>query len=316
MDPLTTSLALLFPGQGSQFVGMGKDLALASESARATFEAADSALDFSLSKLCWEGPEGDLNLTQNTQPAILVHSVAAWRALQERVGDFHPRCVAGHSLGEFSALVAAGSLMMEDALRLVRERARLMTEAGERSPGGMAALLNLGVEEAEEICRQAAEETGEFVGVANDNCPSQVVISGALQALERAMTLTRQRAGRRALRLAVSIAAHSPLMRPAAAVFATAIQSTPMSAAGAPVIANVTAEAISQVSEIRQELEAQLTSPVRWTQSVHTLVAMGCSRFIELGPKDVLTGLSRRIAPEVRGLSIGTAADLAAFDGV
>jgi [acyl-carrier-protein] S-malonyltransferase len=295
---------------------MGKDLALTSDSARAAFETADSTLGYSLSKLCWEGPEADLNQTLHTQPAILVHSVAAWRAFQERVGNLRPRCLAGHSLGEFSALVAAGALEFRDALHLVRERARLMTEAGERSPGGMAALLNLGIEEAQKVCEQAAAETGEVVQVANDNCPGQVVISGTLQALERAMSLAKERGARRALRLAVSIAAHSPLMRPAAGVFARTIQSTPISQAGVPVIANVTAEPISQVSEIREELEAQLTSPVQWTRSVRKMVAEGCVRFIELGPKDVLTGLGRRIAPEVPGLSIGTAADLAAFDGV
>ncbi|MGA2821092.1 MAG: ACP S-malonyltransferase [Anaerolineales bacterium] len=316
MDHLATSVAFLFPGQGSQFVGMGKDLALTSDSARAAFETADSTLGYSLSKLCWEGPEADLNQTLHTQPAILVHSVAAWRAFQERVGNLRPRCLAGHSLGEFSALVAAGALEFRDALHLVRERARLMTEAGERSPGGMAALLNLGIEEAQKVCEQAAAETGEVVQVANDNCPGQVVISGTLQALERAMSLAKERGARRALRLAVSIAAHSPLMRPAAGVFARTIQSTPISQAGVPVIANVTAEPISQVSEIREELEAQLTSPVQWTRSVRKMVAEGCVRFIELGPKDVLTGLGRRIAPEVPGLSIGTAADLAAFDGV
>jgi len=316
VDPLANSVAFLFPGQGSQFVGMGKDLALSSDSARAAFETADSTLGYPLSKLCWEGPEADLNQTLHTQPAILVHSVATWRALQERVGNLRPRCLAGHSLGEFSALVAAGALEFGDALHLVRERARLMTEAGERSPGGMAALLNLGIEEAEKVCEQAAAETGEVVQVANDNCPGQVVISGTLQALERAMILAKERGARRALRLAVSVAAHSPLMRPAAGVFARTVQSTPISPAGVSVIANVTAEPIWQVSAIREELEAQLTSPVQWTRSVRKMVAEGCVRFIELGPKDVLTGLGRRIAPEVPGLSIGTAADLAAFDGV
>jgi [acyl-carrier-protein] S-malonyltransferase len=316
MDVLTTSVAFLFPGQGSQFVGMGRDLALTSPGARAAFETADSTLGYSLSRLCWEGPEAELNQTLHTQPAILAHSVAAWLALREQAGDLRPRLVAGHSLGEFSALVASGSLAFEDALRLVRERARLMTEAGQRSPGGMAALLNLGLEEAEEVCREASAETGEVVQVANDNCPGQVVISGALSALERAMTLARQRGARRVVRLAVSVAAHSFLMRPAAEVFARAIQSTPLSPAEIPVVANVSGEAIAGPAEIREELEAQLTSPVQWTRSVRAMAAKGCAQFIELGPKDVLAGLARRIAPEVPARSIGTAADLAAFVGV
>ncbi len=230
--------AYLFPGQGSQYVGMGRDLCDASSVARAVFAQADSILGFALSQLCFDGPAEALNDTLNTQPAILATSMAALRVLEERGLEEHgmdgPAYVAGHSMGEFSALVAAGSLSFEDGLRLVRERGRLMKQAGERSPGGMAAVLGLERGQVEVICAAVREQTsagsvessGEYVGIANDNCPGQLVISGTVDALERALELAEQRGARRVIRLAVSIAAHSPLMAEAATEFRRLLDAT------------------------------------------------------------------------------------------
>lgn len=208
LDPQST--AFVFPGQGSQFVGMGQALAQASAAARQTFAEADEYLGLALSKLCWEGPEADLTNTLNAQPALLTHSVAALRALHEQIGDFTPAFVAGHSLGELSALVAAGSMEFEDGLDLVRRRGEVMQAAGQRAPGGMAAILNLDAAVLAEVCAEAAAQTGGVVQVANDNCPGQVVISGDVAALEKAMELAKARGAKRALRLPVSIASHSP----------------------------------------------------------------------------------------------------------
>ena len=292
-------IAYLFPGQGSQHVGMGRHLHATSPSARDVFAEADSILGIGLSRLCFDGPPDELNDTLNAQPAILATSVAALRVLEER-GAETPAYVAGHSMGEFSALVAAGALTFENALRLVRERGRVMKQAGDRSPGGMAAVIGLDRGRLEGVCTTAVEESGEYVGIANDNCPGQFVISGALASLERAMALAKEQGAKRIVRLAVSIAAHSPLMAKAAAEFRRILDATPFSKPAVPFVANTAARSISDPDAICQALGQQLTSPVRWTESVRWMIEQGVTDFAEIGPKDVLTSLLRRIDQTVK----------------
>lgn len=304
LDYKTT--AFVFPGQGSQFVGMGRDLAQASTAARRTFEEAEEYLGFKLSRLCWEGPEAELNDTVNTQPALLTCSIAALRALHEKLGEHAPAWAAGHSLGEISALVAAGSLEFEDGVYLVRRRGEAMKAAGEHAPGGMAAILALDAPVLVEVCAEASAQTGGVVQVANDNCPGQVVISGDLAALEKAMEIAKSRGARRALRLPVSIAAHSPLMQSAVEAFTSTVDGMPFIAPIPPVIGNVAVAPLSDPNDIRVELPAQLTMPVRWTESVRYMLAHGVTTFVELGPKDVLTAILKRIDPNARGIAVGT----------
>jgi [acyl-carrier-protein] S-malonyltransferase len=304
LNPKTT--AFVFPGQGSQFVGMGRELAQASPAARQTFEEADEYLGFKLSTLCWEGPEAALNDTVNTQPALLVCSTAALRALREKLGDFTPAFVAGHSVGELSALVAAGAMEFEDGVALVRKRGEVMKAAGERSPGGMAAVLNLDAPVLVEVCAEASAATGGVVQVANDNCPGQVVISGDTPALEKAMELAKARGAKRAIKLQVSIAAHSPLMRSAVEEYTRAVESVPFIAPVPPLVGNITAAPLADPNDIRKELPAQLTAPVRWTESVRYMLAQGVTTFVELGSKDVLTGLLKRIDANATGIAVGT----------
>jgi len=313
LDLITT--AFVFPGQGSQFVGMGKELARASPAARQTFEEADEFLSFKLSTLCWEGPEAALNDTVNTQPALYVCSVAAWRALHEKLGDGTPAFVAGHSLGELSALTAAGSMEFEDGVALVRKRGEAMKGAGERAPGGMAAILNLDAPVLVEVCAEASQLTGSIVRVANDNCPGQVVISGENAALEKAMELAKARGAKRALKLPVSIAAHSPLMLSGLEDYRRAVEAVPFIAPVPPLVGNITALPLADPNAIREELPAQLTSPVRWTESVRYMLAQGVTTFIELGSKDVLTGLLKRIDPNATGRAVGTPEGLEAITG-
>jgi [acyl-carrier-protein] S-malonyltransferase len=278
---------------------MGKELCALSQAAAEVFAQADRLLGFPLSRLCFEGPPESLNDTVNTQPAVLTVSVAALRALEARLGP--PVFVAGHSLGEFSALVAAGVLPFEEALRLVRERGRLMKEAGERNPGGMAAILGLETKEVEELCSRVREATGGYVGIANDNCPGQVVISGDEEALRTAMEKMKAAGARKVVRLAVSIAAHSPLMAEAAAAFRRALEAVTFRPPTIPFVANATAGPVTDPDQIREALGRQLTSPVRWTESVRWMICQGAARFVEVGPGKVLTSLLRRIDRGVEG---------------
>jgi [acyl-carrier-protein] S-malonyltransferase len=293
-------ITYLFPGQGSQYVGMGRDLYTTFPASRDVFDQADDILDTALSRICFEGPANLLNDTWNTQPAILVTSIAALHALPERsIPD--PAFVAGHSMGEFSALVAASALSFKDGLKLVRERGRLMKEAGDRSPGGMAAILGMERDQVEAICAAGRSQTGEYVGIANDNCPGQLVISGTTTALDRAVELAGDQGAKRVTRLAVSIAAHSPLMKQAAEEFKRALDATPFQKPVVPLVANATASPLTVPDNIREALGLQLTSPVRWTESVRWMIDQGVNRFVEVGPKQVLTGLLRRIDRQATG---------------
>lgn len=294
--------AYLFPGQGSQYVGMGRNLYEESPVARDVFAQADDVLGIPLSQVCFEGPSEDLDDTVNTQPAILVASVAALRVMEERDGE-SADYVAGHSMGEFTALVASGALSFEEALPLVRERGRLMKRSGEQNPGGMAAVLGLERGPLEQVCSAARQETGSYVGVANDNCPGQIVISGAADALERATALAKARGAKRAIRLPVSIAAHSPLMAEAAASFKERLRATPLHEPQIPIVANATARPLIDPASIRDAMGLQLTSPVRWTESIEWMIAEGADRFVEVGPKKVLAGLLRRINRSVEKVS-------------
>lgn len=281
---------------------MGHDLFEAYPAARDVFAQADEVLGIALSELCFEGPAESLNDTINTQPALLATSVAALSVLEGRDVEA-PAYVSGHSMGEFGALVASGALSFESGLRLVRERGRLMKEAGEKSPGGMAAVLGLERQALEKACNEAREQTGAYVGVANDNCPGQVVISGAGTALTRAMEAARDRGAKRTIRLNVSIAAHSPLMAEAAEAFRRRLDNTPLQDPKIPIVANAVARPLSSPDDIREALGRQLTSSVRWTESMEWLVAQGVDCFIEVGPKNVLTNLLRRIDRSVERMT-------------
>ena len=287
---------LLFPGQGSQEVGMGAEIAAHSPAAAAIFRQADAILDFPLSELCFQGPEETLTDTINVQPALLTSAIAALRAVEEKLGrPIQAAAAAGHSLGEYTALVAAGALSFEDALRLVRERGRLMKLAGERAPGGMAAIIALDTEKIAAICQQASDEMNGPVVIANDNCPGQVVISGDEAALGRAMALATEARARKVVRLAVSIAAHSPLMGTVQEAFSAAVAQATIKPPNFPIIANISAQPMQDVTAIRQELNAQLQSAVQWTQSMQYLIAQGHQQFIEFGPGKVLAGLMKRV---------------------
>ncbi len=289
-------------------VGMGRELCEAFPLARQTFEEADQILGFSLSSLAWEGPEEQLNDTINTQPALMMHSVAALRVL----GSLHPHLVpaytAGHSMGELSALVAAGALPFAGALRLARQRGEFMKQAGEANPGGMAAILGLDIPTLDGLCAQASQGS-EIVQVANDNCPGQVVISGANSALDRALALAQQAGARRAVRLAVSIAAHSPFMLHAQSGFNQAVADAGLGDPHTPLVGNVTAAPLNNRGQIQADLQDQLTHRVRWTESIQFMIQKGVTIFLELGSGAVLTGLLKRIDKSVEGIAIGLPGD-------
>ncbi|HOU13187.1 MAG TPA: ACP S-malonyltransferase [Anaerolineae bacterium] len=296
------STAFLFPGQGSQYVGMGVALYRASAEARLFCDKADAQLGYALTRLCFEGPEAELNLTAFTQPALFVVATAMWQTLKASLPQ--PAFVAGHSLGEFVALVASGALDFADGLRLVAERGRLMARAGEGAPGGMAVLLGATLEAAEALCAAAATASGQPVVVANDNCPGQVVISGALAALEAATALAPSHNVRRIQRLPISVAPHSVLMSDAQTAFTHLLAAAPLRAPQVPVVLNATAAPATDPDEIRQALLRQLISPVRWRESMLWMAAQGVDHFVEIGPKDVLTGMARRTLPDARAEAV------------
>lgn len=282
---------------------MGKDVYDALPAARALFVEADGLLGFPLSSLCFVGPEEALNETYHTQPAVFVTSLALWKAIELEWSD-RAAAFAGHSLGEYAALVAAGSLSFADGLRLVVERGRLMQLAGERAQGGMAAILGLDAATVEAVCGRVGAGGGDTVQVANYNCPGQTVISGAEGPLSEAMAACEKAGARKVVRLAVSIAAHSPLMAPAVEAFGEAVRSVRLRAPSCPVVGNVTAAPLLSVDSIAEELVQQLTKPVRWQESIRRLIADGAATLVEVGPGSVLTGLAKRIDRSVRRISI------------
>ena len=298
--------SFVFPGQGSQFVGMGRDLYASSPAARAVFDEADKVLGYSLSKLCFEGPEEKLNDTEYAQPAILTVSVAYLEALREKLRErgevLEPAFLAGHSLGEYTALVAAGSVSFADGLRLVAERGRLMKEDGERTPGGMAAVIGLSYESLVRVVQEASSEG--VVVIANSNSPVQTVISGEVAALLKAMDLARKEGAARVARLAISIASHSPLMQHAGTQLTQLINNIHLTDPLVPMVANVTGTVLRTAEDVKRELSDQLCKPVAWVASVRQMVEDGVGTFVEVGPGQVLSGLIRRISDDVQILKL------------
>jgi [acyl-carrier-protein] S-malonyltransferase len=283
--------AFLFPGQGSQFAGMGKSLAEASPAAQAVFAAADAALGFPISELCFNGPDEELKKTENTQPALLTVSIAAWEVLRER--GYRPDFVAGHSLGEYSALVAAGSLPFADAVRIVRKRGQYMQQAVPQGVGAMAALLKLPDGALDAILAEAAQ--GEVVTAANLNSPDQIVIAGHAGAVARAMDLAKAAGAKRAIALPVSAPFHCPLMRPAQELLRADLDAAPFADLAIPLVNNWQARVVTSAAEAREGLYQQVPNPVRWIESMRLLIAEGVTQWAEVGAGAVLTGLLRNI---------------------
>lgn len=303
--------AFLFPGQGSQYAGMGSALAADFAVARQTFEEADDALGFKLSSLCFNGPEEDLKLTANTQPAILAASVAALRTVRQETGLL-PDCLAGHSLGEYSALVAAGALSFADALRTVRARGTFMQEAVPVGTGAMAAMLGMEPDELSSICQEAAQ--GEIVSPANFNSPGQIVIAGHAGAVTRAIEIAKGRGFRKAMLLPVSAPFHCALMQPAADRLSSFLEQVTVHSLSAPVVTNVEASPNSDDSRVRGLLVTQVCAPVLWMQSVESMVDLGVTRCIEIGPGKVLSGLVKRIHKDITLYNIEDTGGLAALE--
>lgn len=304
------STAFVFPGQGSQEIGMAKDFADVFPIAKETFQQADETLGYSLSSICWDGPDDELNLTINTQPALYVSSIAILRVLQDKIPSAQAAWVAGHSLGELTALTAAGAMSFEEGVKLVRERGRLMHEAGEKSPGVMAALLALDTDAVNDLCARVSEETGQIVILANDNCPGQSVVSGHNTAIDRLVELAPSVGAKKAVKLAVSVAAHSPLMASASAEFRQAVEKTRITTPQIPIYGNVNAAPLATVDAIREELSQQLTQSVRWTESMQAVISAGAQTFIEIGSKDVLTSLLKRIDRNTERIALNSVSAL------
>ncbi|HEY1710493.1 MAG TPA: ACP S-malonyltransferase [Rhizomicrobium sp.] len=308
--------AFIFPGQGSQAVGMGKALAEAFAPARDVFEEVDDALSQKLSRLMWEGPESELTLTENAQPAIMAASLAIVRVLQKDAGldvARHARIVAGHSLGEYSALAAAGSFTLSDAARLLKARGQAMQAAVPVGEGGMSALLGAEIEQAEALAKECAEAGGGVCVVANDNAPGQIVISGAKAAIDKAADLAKAKGIKRAMTLNVSAPFHSPLMQPAADKMREALAAVTIRPPAAPVVANVTAAEIMEPETIRRLLVEQITGRVRWRESVLRFRALDVGTTVEFGGAKVLTGMVKRIDKELQTVTLDTPADIEAF---
>jgi [acyl-carrier-protein] S-malonyltransferase len=332
---MTTEVAFLFPGQGSQAAGMGADIFETSPAARRVFESADEALGIALSDLCFHGPDDVLRETINAQPAIVTVSLALLAALQASLNEHTsswssplvPSYTAGHSVGEYAALVASGALQLKDALRLVRERGRLMHYEGTVCPGGMAAVIGMEEGPLEGVCQEATAQAvvnlprdahpGQGrVSIANFNAPGQIVISGEQAALSVAMELAKARGAKRVIPLAVSGAFHSPVMQPAAVGLAQAIEQTEVHDASIPIIGNMHAKPLTKAQEIREELAQQIAAPVQWTRTIEYLAGAGVTIFLEIGPGQALTGMVKRIAKGVTTLNVSSGADIEKVAGI